>query len=130
MLYLCIHWLILVPAMTGGQTHNFGISGRHSNQLSYPARASSPALDDTFKNTFQPPLHAWYWQQAGLPWHVPGVCLGIGVTPADWAEGEVSATEFKLRFSPSLLNRLSLTQEMVIVLGHSYRLGLQMYLYF
>ena len=37
--YLCIHWLILLCALTGDQTHDFGILGQHSNQLSYSARA-------------------------------------------------------------------------------------------
>ena len=36
--YLCLHWLILVCALTKYQTHNFGVSGQCSNQLSYPAR--------------------------------------------------------------------------------------------
>ena len=39
--YLCIHWLILVCALTGDQTHNLGILGQHSNQLSYPDKAKS-----------------------------------------------------------------------------------------
>ena len=33
--YLCTHWLFLVCALMGDQTHNLGISGLHSNQLSY-----------------------------------------------------------------------------------------------
>ena len=37
--YLCVHWLILVCALTGDQTHNFGILGACSNQLNYLARA-------------------------------------------------------------------------------------------
>ena len=32
--YLCTHWSIL----TGDRTHNLGVLGRCSNQLSYPAR--------------------------------------------------------------------------------------------
>ena len=42
--HFCIHWLVLVCALTGDQTHNLGISGRYSNQLSYPARATWPYL--------------------------------------------------------------------------------------
>ena len=38
--YLCIHWLILVCALIGYQTHNLGVLGWCPNQLSYPARAS------------------------------------------------------------------------------------------
>ena len=38
--YLCIYWLILVCALTGDWTHNLGVLGWCSNQLSYPARAS------------------------------------------------------------------------------------------
>ena len=38
--YLCIHWLILVCALTRDQTHNLGVLGRCSNQLSHPVRAS------------------------------------------------------------------------------------------
>ena len=37
--HLCIHWLLLVCALTGDQTHNLGILGQHSNHLSYPSRA-------------------------------------------------------------------------------------------
>ena len=37
--YLCILWLILICALTGGQTCKLGISGQHSNQLSNPTRA-------------------------------------------------------------------------------------------
>ena len=36
--YWCIYWLIIVCALTGDWTHNFGILGQCSNQLSYPAR--------------------------------------------------------------------------------------------
>ena len=38
--HLCIHWFLLVCALTGDQTHNLGILRGHSNQLSYPARAT------------------------------------------------------------------------------------------
>ena len=31
--YLCIHWLTLVCTLTGDQTHNLGLLGRCSNQL-------------------------------------------------------------------------------------------------
>ena len=37
--YLCIHWVILVGALTEKQTCNLGILGWHSNQLSYPVMA-------------------------------------------------------------------------------------------
>ena len=37
--YGCSHWFILVCALTGDQTHNLGVLGWHSNQLSYLARA-------------------------------------------------------------------------------------------
>ena len=36
--YLCIHLLFPVCALTGDRTHNLGVSGRWSHQLSYPAR--------------------------------------------------------------------------------------------
>ena len=39
-IYLRIHWLILVCALTRDQTHNLGVSGWCSNQLSYLARAN------------------------------------------------------------------------------------------
>ena len=39
--YLCIHWLILVCAPTRDRTHNRGVLGRNSNQMSYPARAKA-----------------------------------------------------------------------------------------
>lgn len=38
--HLCIHRLILVCALTGDWTHNVGVLGWCSNQLSYPARAA------------------------------------------------------------------------------------------
>ena len=37
--YLCIHWLIPICALTRDQTHNLGVLGQCSNQLSYLARA-------------------------------------------------------------------------------------------
>ena len=37
--YLCIHWLILVCALTGDRTHNLGMWRCCSKQLSYLARA-------------------------------------------------------------------------------------------
>ena len=37
----CIHWLILVCALTGDWTHNPGLSGQCSKQLSHPGRAIS-----------------------------------------------------------------------------------------
>ena len=42
--YLCIHHLLLVGALIGDWTHNLGLSGQHSNQLSYPARAAGDIL--------------------------------------------------------------------------------------
>ena len=36
--YLYIHWLILICALTGDQTHNLGVLGQHSNQLNHPDR--------------------------------------------------------------------------------------------
>ena len=38
--YLCIHWLILVHALTRDKIRILGVLGWHSNQLSYPARTS------------------------------------------------------------------------------------------
>ena len=38
--HLYIHWLILVCALTWEGTHNLGVSGWHSNQMRYLARAS------------------------------------------------------------------------------------------
>ena len=37
--YWCIHWLILVCALTGDWTHKLGVLGRCCNNLSCPARA-------------------------------------------------------------------------------------------
>ena len=37
--YLNIHWLLLVCALTGDQTHTHGVSGRYSNQLSHVVSA-------------------------------------------------------------------------------------------
>ena len=39
--YLCIHWLLLVCALARVWTHNLGVLGWHSNQLSYPAKGLS-----------------------------------------------------------------------------------------
>ena len=33
--HLCVHWLLLGCALTRDRTHNLGLSGCHSNQLSY-----------------------------------------------------------------------------------------------
>ena len=38
--YLCIHWLLLVCALTMSQTCNPGILGQHSKQLNNPATPS------------------------------------------------------------------------------------------
>ena len=42
--FLCVHWLILVCALTRDQTHNLGELGKCSNQLSYLARAKAALL--------------------------------------------------------------------------------------
>ena len=39
-IYLRIHWLLLVWALTGDGTCSLGVRGQHSHQLSYPARAA------------------------------------------------------------------------------------------
>ena len=49
--YLCIHWLILVCALTRDQTCNLGILGQCSNQLSYLAGAIS----------FWKSYMVWHW---------------------------------------------------------------------
>lgn len=38
--YLCVNRLFLLCALSGNGTCNFGESGQHSNQVSYPARAT------------------------------------------------------------------------------------------
>ena len=43
--YSCIHWLTIACALTGDWTHNLGVPGRRSNQLSYPAWAFLVSLD-------------------------------------------------------------------------------------
>lgn len=40
------HWLLLIIALTGYRTHNFGISGRCSHQQSCPSRASGDLFLD------------------------------------------------------------------------------------
>ena len=45
--YLCIHWLILVCALTRDQTHNLGVSVQCYNQLSYSARTYTCLLLDS-----------------------------------------------------------------------------------
>ena len=42
--YLCIHWLVFVCALTGDWTHNLGISGQCSNQLSYRFKKKNNTL--------------------------------------------------------------------------------------
>ena len=37
--YLCIHWLLLICVCARDPTPNLGVSGQHSNHLSYPAWA-------------------------------------------------------------------------------------------
>ena len=43
--YLCIHWLILIYALTRDWTCNLGVLGWCSNQLSYPARDKPGCFD-------------------------------------------------------------------------------------
>ena len=40
-----IHWLILVCALTGDWTHNLGVPGWCSNQMSHPDRVGEPTLN-------------------------------------------------------------------------------------
>ena len=46
--YLCIHWLILVRALTGDGTCNVGGSGWCSDQLNYPARTEGLFVETNF----------------------------------------------------------------------------------
>ena len=43
---ICIHWLILVCALTRHQTHNLSVSGRCSNQLPNPGQGVTLTFDD------------------------------------------------------------------------------------
>ena len=89
--YLRIHWLILVCALTRDQTCNLGVSGQHSNQLSYQARArrdflclgrfkpciwclSSPKDRDRARSRFFDPHPPGYFHLQELLWPRP-VCL-------------------------------------------------------
>ena len=51
--YWCIHWFILVCALTGDRTHNLGIAGLHSNQLSN--------LDMAKLSFIEMNLLGWHW---------------------------------------------------------------------
>ena len=44
--HLCIHWLILVWALTGDRTHNLGVLGQHSDHLSCLARVKFIAFSE------------------------------------------------------------------------------------
>ena len=56
----CIYWLILECALTWDPTHILGVSGRRSNQLSYPARPNA--------GLFQEPRLGPDPMAAGFPW--------------------------------------------------------------
>ena len=58
-IYLFIHWLIFVCALTGDGTFDLGISGHRSNQLSYLTRASAGILSQNLQeaHTFPQGLH-------------------------------------------------------------------------
>ena len=62
--YLCIHWLILVCALTGDQTCNLAISGWCSNQLSYLTKAT--------KDCWPVTLLLWYRKPHLTLWCIPG----------------------------------------------------------
>ena len=51
-IYLCIHWLLLLSAMARENPVSLGLSGRHSKQLSYPARAVTISLDIHSRSLF------------------------------------------------------------------------------
>ena len=74
--YLCIHWLLLVRALTGDLTRNLGVSGQCSNQLSYPfttvclcslaeVSLSFRQLVNKFKCCHILFLHSTVWLMAG-----------------------------------------------------------------
>ena len=50
--YSCIHWLILICALTGDRTHNLCVSGQCSDQLSYLARANSELCNYAYSCVF------------------------------------------------------------------------------
>ena len=50
--YLCIHWLLLVCALTGDGTHNLGVLGGHFNQLSYLSRARPVSFELYINNLY------------------------------------------------------------------------------
>ena len=49
--YFCIHWLLLVSALTWDWTHNLGILGWCSNKQNCPARAKLMCFYPRFKNS-------------------------------------------------------------------------------
>ena len=51
-----IHWLIFICAFTRGQTHNLGISGWCSNQLSYLARYANFLFIMSIERSYR---HSW-----------------------------------------------------------------------
>ena len=65
---LCIHWVILVCALTGDWTRNLGLLGQCSNQLSRLARAAS-----LYHTRLQ--VAVWETRLNLCPWHSLRVCL-------------------------------------------------------
>ena len=63
---LCIHWLLLVCALTRNRTSNLDLSGWRSNQMSYPDRAQN-----CFLFTWEVPNLSW--------WNPRGFCIGNAV---------------------------------------------------
>ena len=75
--HLCIHWLILSCALTQDWTHNFGVLGGCSYQMSYLARAlthflkwfyelAPNSLDYHFRGSLGSSLSAWINDQTLL----------------------------------------------------------------
>ena len=78
--YLCIHQLIPVCVLTRDGTCKLGVLGKHSNQLSYPARAWS-----SFVQTFQDGGQAEMWgeqhqEEHGSSAHFP-TYLALCISP-------------------------------------------------
>ena len=63
--YLCIHWLLLVCSLIGDWTHNLGVSGQCSNQLSQGQRGYWNTSCD-FKNILQISFPLFTYKSAGF----------------------------------------------------------------
>ena len=117
--YLCIHWLLLICALTRDQTHNPGVSGWRSKQLIYPARAGhSRFVWLLLASRFWTSFHFYYTIYHNVLWQLCGQTAFSSAVMLEtfWGEG------FAFQSSLKEFWRLSLMR-MERTLARAARLG-------